>query len=181
MGNCSSDREAGDAIMGRTESLQISTTVPESLVVLTIVVYESSETISKTDARVIRRLKFILYRYRGASVAEASDLAGVSRKTGYNIQKAWNEGGMDSIIPHFSTGPAPRLSAEDMLEIQQYLEANPMDATSARAYIREHYGEDFSEKHIRNMFMGRGLKYSKDLRRGPFSFSSSRNSRTASW
>lgn len=150
--------------VGRKESVQIEKPVPESMIQLSIMVYESMDSMSKVDSRVLRRLRFVLYRYRGHSVSEAAEIAGVSRKTGYNIQDAWNEGGMDGIIPHFSSGPMPRLSEQDVLEIESHLEANPMDASRLRAYILKNYGEDFTEKHIRNMFMGRGLRYSKDLR-----------------
>ena len=109
-------------------------------------------------------LGVLLHGLAEALELEAAEIAGVSRKTGYNIQDAWNEGGMDGIIPHFSSGPMPRLSEQDVLEIESHLEANPMDASRLRAYILKNYGEDFTEKHIRNMFMGRGLRYSKDLR-----------------
>ena len=150
--------------MGRKESLELIRHIPESTLHLTLMVYESMNSRTKTDDRVYRRLKFVKCRYDGMSVSDAADCAGVSRKTGYNIQDAWNSGGLDGTIPKFSTGPKPRLSEEDMGEIEAYLHDNPMDASGLRCYIRENYGEDFTEKHVRNMFMGRGLKYSRELR-----------------
>lgn len=150
--------------MGRKESLELIRHVPESMLQLTMMVYESMESRSKSDERVLRRLKFIKCRYSGMSVSDAAEAAGVSRKTGYNIQEAWNISGLDGIIPKFSTGPKPRLTEIDMKAIEMHLLEVPMDATALRCYIREEYGEDFTEKHIRNMFMGRGLKYSRELR-----------------
>ena len=151
--------------MGRKESLELIRHVPESTLQLTMLVYESMTSRSKTDERVYRRLKFIRCRYNGMSVSDAAKFAGVSRKTGYNIQDAWNSDGLDGIIPRFSSGPKRRLSDTEMDEIAVHLCDNPMDASSLRCYIRENYGEDFTEKHVRNMFMGRGLRYSRDLRR----------------
>ena len=150
--------------MGRKESLELIRHVPESMLQLTMMVYESMESRSKSDERVLRRLKFIKYRYHGMSVSDAADAAGVSRKTGYNIQEAWNSGGLDGIIPKFSSGPKPRLTDSDMAEIEAHIQEIPMDAATLRRYILDKYGEDFTEKHVRNMFMGRGLKYSRELR-----------------
>lgn len=150
--------------MGRKESLELIRHVPESTLQLTMMVYESMESRSKSDERVLRRLRFIKCRYNGMSVSDAADAAEVSRKTGYNIQEAWNSYGLDGIIPKFSAGPKPRLTESDMEEIELHLRENPMDAAALRRYIRDEYGEDFTEKHIRNMFIGRGLKYSRELR-----------------
>lgn len=151
--------------MGRKESVSIVRHIPESMLYLTITVYESMRSMSKSDERVLKRLRFVMCRYKGDSVAEAARKSEVSRKTGYNIQDAWNDGGLDGIIPRFSAGPEPRLSMDDMEDIERFLAENPMDASNLRRHIRAIYGEDFTEKHIRNMFMGRGLKYSRELRR----------------
>lgn len=151
--------------MGRKESIAISRQVPEYLLRLTIIVYESQSIKSKSDERVLRNLRFVKYRYEGMSVAEAADAVGVTRKTGYLIQEAWNEGGVSGLIPKFPEGPRPRLSESDMREIEEYLADHPMDVSGLKEYISTRYGVQFTEKHIRNLFMGHGLKYARELRR----------------
>ncbi|OFV66198.1 MAG: transcriptional regulator [Candidatus Syntrophoarchaeum butanivorans] len=42
------------------------------------------------DTRVLKRLYFIRYLYRGMSVEKAADLVGVTKATGYTWLKRWN-------------------------------------------------------------------------------------------
>jgi len=44
------------------------------------------------DVRVLERLYFIRFQYKGMRVQEASDYVGVTKATGYNWLKLWNEG-----------------------------------------------------------------------------------------
>ena len=151
--------------MGRKESIGIERHIPESTLDHTINSYETKDKLTKSDERVLRGLKFVQLRYRGASVATAASKLGLSRKTGYNIQSSWNSDGIDGITPRFSDGPKPRLSDLQIDEITEYLSKHEMDAAMLREHIQNTYGENYTEKHIRNMFIDRGLKYSKDVSR----------------
>lgn len=153
--------------MGRKESIPISRQVPEYLLQLTIIVYESQSVKSKSDARVLRNLRFVKCRYDGMSVADSAEAIGVTRKTGYLIQEAWNKGGVSGIVPKFPEGPRPRLSESDIAEIEEYLTDHPMYVSGLKEHIAKRYGVEFTEKHIRNLFMGHGLRYARELRRCP--------------
>lgn len=149
--------------MGRNQSIDVVRHLSVHDLDDMILRYESKADADKVDERVLRNLRFVQLRYSGMSVADSSDNLGISRKTGYNIQTAWNSDGPEGIVPRFSRGPEPRLTDDDIDRIESYLSSHPMDASMLRRYLRDNYGQDFSEKHIRNMFMGRGLKYSKEL------------------
>ena len=149
--------------MGRKESIDIERHLTESALDAAIDSYESRADLTKSDERILRGLKFVQLRYQGNSVATAAINLGLSRKTGYNIQSSWNAGGIDGIIPKFSNGPKPRLSDAQVDEIIEYLSGHEMDASMLREYIQNTYGEKFTEKHIRNLFIDRGLKYSRDI------------------
>ena len=143
--------------MGRRESVDIDRPLTDEALQNIISSYESMDTLCKRDERILRSLRFVQSRYRGNSVAESAQNIGISRKTGYNIQSAWNCGGLEAIAPRFSDGPKPRLSEDQMGEIENHLSSHRMDASMLRKYILDVYGEEFSEKHIRNMFLDRGL------------------------
>lgn len=152
--------------MGRRESVDIDRPLTDEALQNIISTYESMDILCKRDERILRSLRFVQSRYRGNSVAESAQNIGISRKTGYNIQSAWNCGGLEAIAPRFSDGPKPRLSEDQMGEIENHLSSHRMDASMLRKYILDVYGEEFSEKHIRNMFLDRGLAYSRDVRSG---------------
>jgi len=68
------------------------------------------------DARVLKRLYFIRYLYRGMSVEEAADLVGVTEATGYAWLKRWNSRGYEGIIPDFGGGSRPSKLTEEQKE-----------------------------------------------------------------
>ena len=151
--------------MGRKESVDIIRHIPDSVLRLTILVYQSLRDGSASDRRVLRSLQFIEERYRGRSMSESAEAVGISRKTGYNIQRAWNERGIEGVIPRFSNGPKPRLTPEQVLEIEGFLASNEVDISGLRRHVSESYGVSFSDKHLRTLFLGRGLRYARDIRR----------------
>ena len=102
--------------MGRRESVDIDRPLTDEALQNIISTYESMDILCKRDERILRSLRFVQSRYRGNSVAESAQNIGISRKTGYNIQSAWNCGGLEAIAPRFSDGPKPRLSEDQMGE-----------------------------------------------------------------
>ena len=58
----------------------------------------------ETNAKILKRLYFIKYRYEGASVEEASRIVGVAKPIGYIWQERWNENNYDGLIPRFAGG-----------------------------------------------------------------------------
>jgi len=59
---------------------------------------------TEKDARILKRLYFIKYRYEGESVKVASQRVGITRNEGYIWQKRWNEKEYIGLIPRFAGG-----------------------------------------------------------------------------
>jgi len=55
----------------------------------------------KKDLRVLKRVYFILYRYKGYSVNEVTRMVGVTKMVGYYLQDPWNKSKFEGLIPNF--------------------------------------------------------------------------------
>lgn len=56
------------------------------------------------DVKVLNRLHFMNYLYSGCSVPEASEKLGITKVTGYNSLKRWNEDIYNGLIPRLVGG-----------------------------------------------------------------------------
>jgi len=108
-------------------------------------------------------------RYKGYSVEESSVAAGVSKPTGFEIQKRWNESGLAGLVPGYTGGRKPKLTDVQKAELKNALMTDPMDTRSARILIKEKFGIDYSEKQVhvilRKMGANHCKPYPKDHRR----------------
>lgn len=73
------------------------------------------------SVRVLERLYFIKYIYKGHSIKEACENVDISEPTGYNWLDLWNKRGYGGLAPNFSGGPKPKLGESDREELKQML------------------------------------------------------------
>ena len=66
------------------------------------------------NSRVLKRLYFVKFRCLGDSVEESATKVGVTKKTGYYWQDAWNKGNYAALIPHFGGGRKSKLTDEQI-------------------------------------------------------------------
>ncbi len=62
------------------------------------------------DARVLKRLYFVRYRYDGDSVEDVARKVGVTKMFGYQWQQRWNREGVEGLVPRFAGGRPSKLS-----------------------------------------------------------------------
>jgi len=124
---------------------------------------ELDEMIKKleTDVRVLERLYFIRFQYKGMSVQEASDFVGVTKATGYNWLKLWNEGGYEALIPKFAGGKPSKLSEKELKELKNMLQDGQFTTKEVHDLIKEKFGVDYSLSQIRRILKSMGMKYGK--------------------
>ena len=117
---------------------------------------------SQAAARRVRdRVFLVRQRYMGRSVEEAAATIGMTTKSGYNIQKAWNEGGPAALEPSFNGGRRPLLTESQKGELSDALSKAPMSTKEARRHIAEEYGVDYSEKQVHVILKGMGMRHAK--------------------
>ncbi|MDB2276408.1 helix-turn-helix domain-containing protein, partial [Halorubrum ezzemoulense] len=73
------------------------------------------------DDHHLRRLGFLKNLYRGDSIPEAADREGRSAATGGRWADAWNEDGLEGLMPSFGGGRPPKLDEDEQDELVEML------------------------------------------------------------
>jgi len=119
------------------------------------------EAMNKKQKKAAERLEFIRLRYLGYSAPEACTIRNVSIQTGYNWQKAWNESGMDSVMPNYGGGRPSSMTAEQKERFKNAVARDMMTTVEAGAYLKDHMGFEFTPKHVRSMLRSMGFRHAK--------------------
>ena len=122
------------------------------------------------SVRILERLYFIRFLYKGDTIKEACERIGITEPTGYSWLKAWNDSGYKDLEPHFSGGPKPKLGSAERIEFCHLLhEREPWTLREIRILIKEKFEIEFSEMHVwrilKSMKMHYGKPYVLDKRR----------------
>ena len=131
------------------------------------------KSISKTTIREIKReyrqyieaydrLTFIEDLYDEKTVKEASKLNNITVQTGHNWLKEWNEPGLDSLFRKKGSGRKPKLNAEDKEKLKKIiLEKDLTSVRQIKHELKEEFGVEYSERHIRRLMKELGFGYGK--------------------
>jgi len=122
------------------------------------------------DAKILKRLYFVKFRYDGDSVEESSQRIGVTRNEGYIWQRRWNELGYDGLIPRYAGGRPMKLSSEEFDHLKELLSLkNTWTTEEVRVKIYEEFGVEYTLKQIRiilkKLHMAYGKPFTHDYRR----------------
>jgi putative transposase len=114
------------------------------------------------DVKVLNRLHFIRNRYLGDSVELAASKSGVTKRVGYIWQERWNEEGYEGLIPKYGGGRPSQITNEQKNQLKEKLsERDDWTTKEVRKLIKDNYGVEFSEKHVRTILRDLGLKFAK--------------------
>ena len=126
--------------------------------------------ILEKNVKVLNRLHFIRNRYLGDSVELAASKSGVTKRVGYIWQYRWNEEGYKGLKPKYGGGRPAQITNKQKEELYQILtERDDWTTKEIKKLIKDKFGIEFSEKHVRTILRSLGLKfarpYPKDYRR----------------
>lgn len=113
------------------------------------------------DTRVLKRLYFIRYLYRGMSVEESADLVGVTKATGYAWLKRWNSKGCEGLIPEFGGGRPAKLAEEQKEKLRKMLKERTWTTREVQELIGAEFGVNYSSWQVRRILKSFGMKYAK--------------------
>ena len=106
-------------------------------------------TIEEKSVRVLERLYFIRFLYKGDSVKEACERVNVTEPTGYRWLDSWNKQGYSGLIPNFSGGPKLKLGYPEREELKKILEGkNAWTLKEVRILIKERFNVEYSEMQV---------------------------------
>jgi transposase len=114
------------------------------------------------DTKILKRLYFVKYRYRGDSVEESSQRIGITRNEGYIWQQRWNEQGYDGLIPRYGGGRPMKLLSDELDRLRDQLNQKTMWTTDeVRTMIHQEFGVEYTMKQIRIILKKLNMAYGK--------------------
>jgi putative transposase len=114
------------------------------------------------DAKILKRLYFIKYRYEGASVEVSARRVGITKSVGYIWQKRWNENGYAGLIPRYAGGRPSKLLEEQKEQLKALLEERDDWTTNeVRENIQRAFGVEYTAKQVRIILKDFGMRYAK--------------------
>jgi len=116
----------------------------------------------ENDAKILRRLYFIKYRYDGKMVSESAKLVGITKRVGYIWQDRWNENGYEGLIPKYAGGRPSKLTDAQKGQLVQLLKQNDTWTTEeVRDLIVKEFNVEYTNKQIRVILKNIGMKCAK--------------------
>jgi putative transposase len=114
------------------------------------------------DAKILKRLYFVKFRYDGESVEESSQRIGVTRNEGYIWQRRWNELGYEGLIPRYAGGRPMKLSSEEFTQLKDLLSQKSTWTTDeVRTLIHREFDVEYTLKQIRIILKKLKMRYGK--------------------
>jgi len=120
------------------------------------------------DKHRIRRLGFVKNLYQGDTIAEAADREARSAATGGRWADAWNEGGLEELMPSFGGGRPPKLDEDEQKELLQLLqEGQPWKSQEIQHLLAEEFGVEYHPDYLGKFLRNLGLSYAKPRPKRP--------------
>jgi len=120
------------------------------------------------DKHRIRRLGFVKNLYQGDTIAEAADREARSAATGGRWADAWNEGGLEELMPSFGGGRPPKLDKDEQDELLELLqEGQPWKSQEIQHLLAEEFGVEYHPDYLGKFLQDLGLSYAKPRLKRP--------------
>lgn len=120
------------------------------------------------DDHRLRRLGFLKNLYRGDSIPEAADREGRSAATGDRWAEAWNEGGLEELMPSFGGGRPPKLDEQQQQKLVELLrDGQPWKLQEIRQLLQEEFGVEYSPNYLGAFLRNLGHLYAKPRPKQP--------------
>jgi len=114
------------------------------------------------SVRVLERLYFIRFLYKGDTIKEACDRVNITEPTGYSWLDSWNNQGYAGLVPNFSGGPKPKLGDAEREELKRILgDKDAWTLREVRVLIKERFGVKYSEMQIWRMLTSWNMRHAK--------------------
>ncbi len=121
---------------------------------------------TEKDAKILKRLYFIKFRYEGESVQEASKKIGITKRIGYIWQERWNKEGYRGLIPQYAGGRPSKLTDQQKVKLKQMLmEKNSWTSREVRDLIIKEFKVIYTIKQVLVIAKGMGMRFAKPYQR----------------
>ncbi|MHB8120458.1 MAG: helix-turn-helix domain-containing protein [Methanothrix sp.] len=101
------------------------------------------------SVRVLERLYFIRFIYKGDTIKEACEKVNISEPTGYSWLDYWNQRGYGGLVPNFSGGPKPKLGDAERENLKRMVaEKDAWTLREVRELIKHEFDVEYSEMQV---------------------------------
>ena len=112
--------------------------------------------------RVLERLYFIRFIYKGDTIKEACEKVDISEPTGYSWLEHWNKQGYVGLVPNFSGGPKPKLGDAEREDLKQMIaEKDAWTLKEVRELIKQRFDVEYSEMQVWRMLTSWNMHHAK--------------------
>jgi putative transposase len=136
----------------------------EKEIIRHVTLEELNKRIKKEEksVRVLERLYFIKFMYKGDTIKEACQKVDISEPTGYSWLDSWNKQGYEGLVPNFSGGPKPKLGEAERDELKRMLaEKDAWTLREVRELIKAKFNVEYSEMQIWRMLTSWNMHHAK--------------------
>lgn len=121
---------------------------------------------TEKDAKILRRLYFIKFRYEGDSIQEASEKIGITKRSGYIWQDRWNKEGYQGLIPQYAGGRPSKLTDQQKAQLEQMLrQKDSWTSREVRDLMIEEFNVAYTIKQVLEITKKMGMKFAKPYQR----------------
>jgi putative transposase len=114
------------------------------------------------SVRVLERLYFIRFLYKGDTIKEACEKVNITEPTGYSWLDSWNKQGYAGLIPNFSGGPKAKLGEGEREELKRIIgEKDAWTLTEVRELIKEKFNVEYSHMQVWRILKSWNMHHAK--------------------
>ncbi len=112
--------------------------------------------------RVLERLYFIRFLYKGDTIKDAGERVNITEPTGYSWLDSWNRQGYEGLVPNFSGGPKPKLGDAEREELKRMLgEKDAWTLREVRELIEDKFNIRYSDMQVWRMLTSWNMHHAK--------------------
>lgn len=114
------------------------------------------------SVRVLERLYFIKFIYKGDTIKDACQKVNISEPTGYSWLDSWNKQGYKGLVPNFSGGPKPKIGEAEREELKLMLgEKDAWTLREVRKLIKVKFNVEYSEMQVWRILTAWNMHHAK--------------------
>jgi putative transposase len=136
----------------------------EKEIIKHVTLEELNKIIKKEEksVRVLERLYFVKFIYKGDTIKEACQKVNISEPTGYSWLDSWNKQGYKGLVPNFSGGPKPKVGEAEREELKRMLvDKDAWTLREVRELIKEKFNVEYSEMQVWRILTSWNMHHAK--------------------
>ena len=109
---------------------------------------------NETDLKIYKKLSYFKFRKLGYSKIESCKLAGIKENSRYYLEDLWEEGGYNSLIPHYNAGGKSKLNENQLKELKKILQKwDSWVVNDVVQLIKDKFNVEYSYQGVRNILI----------------------------